>query len=129
MERLKNTKQLQRSPPVGDQVFAVSGSCSATTEDQIATAEAHGFQIINFDVSTVTQPKRFAAELERVRNESLIKLSKNYDVLVATARGPDDLMIKRMEEAVNKTTPDECCNERQEALPANWYLTSGALQT
>ena len=96
-----------------DQIFAVSGSCSATTEDQIATAEAHGFQIINFDVSTVTQPKRFAAELERVRNESLIKLSKNYDVLVATARGPDDLMIKRMEEAVSKTTMNpSAANER-----------------
>ena len=51
--------------------------------------------------------------MERVRNESLIKLSKNYDVLVATARGPDDLMIKRMEKAVSKTTMNpSAANER-----------------
>ena len=101
-----------------DQIFAVSGSCASTTEDQIATAEAHGFQILNFDVSTVTAPKRLAAELERVRNESLKGLSENYDVLVTTARGPDDPMIKRMEEAINKTgmTPSAANERLGEAL-------------
>ena len=109
------------TPPVltpVDQIFAVSGSCASTTEDQIAKAEAHGFQILNFDVSTVTDLKRLAAELERVRNESLKRLSKNYDVLVLTARGPNDPMIKRMEEAVNKTsvTPSAANERLGEAL-------------
>ena len=101
-----------------EQIFAVSGSCALTTEDQIATAEDHGFQILNFNVSTVTEPKRLAAELERVRNESLKRLSKNHDVLVATARGPDDPMIKRMEEAINKTsmTPSAANDRLGEAL-------------
>ena len=112
--------QYEKAPvlkPV-DQIFAVSGSCASTTEDQIATAEAHGFQILNFDVSKVTEPKSLAAELDRVRNESLKMLSKNYDVLVTTARGLDDPMIKQMEEAVQKAnmTPSAANKRIGEAL-------------
>ena len=40
-------------------------------------AEAHGFQILNFEASTATEPKRLAAELERLRNKSFKELSEN----------------------------------------------------
>ena len=101
-----------------EQIFAVSGSCALTTEIQIAKAEAQGFQVLDFDASTATEPQRLAAELERVRNESLRRLSENNDVLVTTARGPEDLKIKRMKEAIEKTgsTPSRANERLGEAL-------------
>ena len=101
-----------------DQIFAVSGSCALTTEDQIAMAEAKGFQIIDFDASTATEPQCLVAELERVRNESFRRLSENHDVLVTTARGPEDQAIKQMKEAISKTgvTPSKANKRLGEAL-------------
>jgi uncharacterized protein YgbK (DUF1537 family) len=85
-----------------DQIFAVSGSCAPTTADQIAVAEAKGFRILDLDASKATDPQRLTTELDCVRKESFRLLSEGHDVLVTTARGPDDPMIKRMAEAIAK---------------------------
>lgn len=93
----------QHRPPelqAVDQLFAVTGSCAPTTADQIATAEANGFRVLDIDASTAADPQRLAAELARVRSDSLGLLSRGHDVLATTARGPDDPNVARMAKAI-----------------------------
>lgn len=84
-----------------DQIFAVSGSCSPTTGDQIAHAESKGFQVLDFDAAAAVDTERIATEMDRVRTKSLSLLSQGHDVLVTTARGPDDPAIAGMTEAIH----------------------------
>lgn len=85
-----------------DQIFAVSGSCSPTTAEQIAHAEANGFQIVIFDAATAVNPSDLAVERDRVRNISLSHLSDGLDVLVTTARGPNDPSLAKMANAISR---------------------------
>jgi len=84
-----------------DQLFAVSGSCAPTTADQIACAEANGFEVLEFDAATVVDPAALQRETERLRTTSLHLLSEGRDVLVTSARGPDDPSLGRMSDAVD----------------------------
>lgn len=88
-----------RLTPVS-RIFAVSGSCAPTTADQIACAEAKGFQIVGFDAAAAADPAALAAETERVKAVCLRRLSEGGDVLAVTARGPDDPSVARMAAAV-----------------------------
>ena len=92
-----------------NQIFAVSGSCALTTADQIAVAEAKGFQVLDLDASAATDQRRLATEMEFVEAECLSLLSQGHDVLVTTARGPDDPIIARVSEAITTSgaTPGE----------------------
>mgnify|MGYP001971032383 CR=1 FL=1 len=104
--RARGMLDAQRTAPVlsaVNQIFAVSGSCSLTTADQIAVAEAKGFQVLDLDASAATDEQRLAAEMEFVRAECLSLLSQGHDVLVTTARGPDDPMVARMAEAIKRS--------------------------
>ncbi len=83
-----------------DQLFAVSASVAATTADQIACAVASGFHFIQFDATAAVDLGRLDAEFDRVRRASLSALSEGRDVLVATARGPDDPAVAAMSEAI-----------------------------
>lgn len=86
-----------------EQMFAVSGSCASTTADQITCAEANGFKIIEFDAAAAADPQRLGTEMNHVSTDSLSTLSSGYDVLVTTARGPDDPSLARMAEAIDKS--------------------------
>lgn len=81
-------------------IFAVTGSCSPTTAEQIDVAEAQGFRIVPFDAAASVDASALTAERERVKTACLELLSAGHDVLAATARGPDDPAIARMGEAV-----------------------------
>lgn len=82
------------------QLFAVSGSCAPTTATQIDRAARHGFAILDFDATTSVEPSLLRAEAERLKEAALRLLSEGRDVLVTTARGPDDPAVARMTEAV-----------------------------
>lgn len=99
---LTGTHDAPNMDPV-DQLFAVSGSCAPTTATQIAYAGAAGFEVLDFDAATSVDPDRLATEKARVLTIALSHLSKGLDVLVTTARGPDDPAIARMSEALAKT--------------------------
>lgn len=86
------------------QLFAVSGSCAPTTAEQIAYAEAKGFQILNFDAATAVHETKLASEVERICSETLSLLADGHDVLVSTTRGPDDPAIARMAQAVDDSS-------------------------
>lgn len=101
------TKQLPHdyAPPrlqAVDQLFAVSGSCAPTTADQIAFAEAKGFKVLEIDAATAVDLAALQAETERLRQASLQLLSKGRDVVVTSARGPDDPSLARMANAIDQ---------------------------
>ncbi|WP_238366171.1 four-carbon acid sugar kinase family protein [Mesobacterium pallidum] len=81
-----------------DQLFAVSGSCAPTTATQIARADAAGFAVLDLDAS---DPGALAAEAARTLDAALDLLGQGRDVLVATARGPDDPRVTRLSAAEN----------------------------
>ena len=84
-----------------DQIFAVSGSCAPTTAQQIAHAEANGFDIIAIDATKAADADALAREMVEVRARSLSRLSEGRDVLAVTARGPDDPAVRAMTAAVS----------------------------
>lgn len=78
------------------QIFAVSASVSPTTAEQIAHAEEYGFVYISFNANSAADPDQLLAERKRVFAASLIALSNGQDVIVASARGPDDSAVDAM---------------------------------
>ncbi len=95
------------------QLFAVSGSCAQTTADQIAHAEAKGFAILDVDASASVDPGKLAADMDRVETEALSRLSQGQNVLVSTARGPDDLSVARMNDSIAQSgVPAAQANQR-----------------
>jgi 3-oxoisoapionate kinase len=94
------------SPPtlskVG-QIFVVNGSCSPVTASQIETAEKNGFAVINFNAVQALDPWTVQGEVERCLKKSLELLAQGRDVLVTTARGPDDPTVRNMPEFIRST--------------------------
>ena len=91
------------TPPVASRaphVVAVSGSCSPVTAEQIAWAEAHGFDGVRLDPAAAVDERRWAAELERGVGRALAVLSAGRDPVIYTARGPDDPSMPALREAV-----------------------------
>ncbi len=96
-----------------EQLFAVTGSCAPTTAEQIAQADAYGFEIIDFDASCAVDDRMLNAEVDRTRAAALDLLSEGRDVIVTTARGPDDPAVQRMHEVTKKHgASSENANER-----------------
>jgi len=85
-----------------EQLFAVSGSCAPTTAAQIDFAQAHDFEVLDFDAAQAVDPTSLQAETDRVRRMSLQLLSDGRDVLVTSARGPDDSSLARMSAAIDR---------------------------
>ena len=82
------------------QIFCVSGSCSPVNAAQIAAAEAHGFHVVALDAAEAVAAPAWQAALSRCLTQSLAALGNGRDVLVATARGPDDPALSRVRDAV-----------------------------
>lgn len=98
-----------RLPPVFDppkltpveQIFCVSGSCSPINSGQIEAAEARGFDVIELDAARAVDPVGWQQTLDQTMQQSLIALSEGHDVIVATARDPDDPAMARVNEAIS----------------------------
>jgi uncharacterized protein YgbK (DUF1537 family) len=91
------------TPPAAkraSRVVAVSGSCSPVTAEQIAWAEAHGFEGIRLDPAAAVDAERWAAELEAGVGRALQALSSGRDPVIFTARGPDDPSVAALSAAV-----------------------------
>lgn len=94
-----------KPPPLKpvDQLFAVSGSCAPTTASQIDFAANKGVKILEFDAAQAIDRTGLQAETDRLLKASLPLLSEGHDVLVTSARGPDDPAVARMNEAVERS--------------------------
>ena len=113
--KIKVIKRYTNAPKLSPvkQIFAVSGSCSPTTADQILAAKANGFKVLDFKAFKAIEPRCLAAELDYVYHKSLKYLSDGYDVLVTTAKGPNDPTIKLTTETIAKANvPPAVPNER-----------------
>jgi uncharacterized protein YgbK (DUF1537 family) len=91
------------TPPIAkraSRVVAVSGSCSPVTAEQIAWAEAHGFEGIRLDPTAAVDAGRWAAEIEAGVGRALQALSAGRDPVIFTARGPDDPSVAALSAAV-----------------------------
>ncbi|WP_108398894.1 four-carbon acid sugar kinase family protein [Devosia submarina] len=74
-------------------VVVVSGSVSPTTAAQIDHAEAHGFTVIAADpIELIEQPAHAVASLVA---RAAAQLASSRDLLICTARGPDDNSVAR----------------------------------
>jgi uncharacterized protein YgbK (DUF1537 family) len=85
---------------IAPHVVAVSGSCSPVTAEQIAWAEAHGFESIRLDPALAVDERQWAAEQERGIARGLAVLSEGRDPVIYTARGPNDPSVPALREAV-----------------------------
>lgn len=76
-------------PPPGaaDRIAVVSGSCSPTTERQIRTASAHGFDAVAVDPLRLASPGRDDAIADAVTAGSKV-LAAGRSVILHTAMGP-----------------------------------------
>lgn len=76
-------------PPVhrADQVFAVSGSCSAQTAQQVAHAVAHGWTGIYLEPRHLLDPLSRENALAAVSNEVMSAIHAGTSVVVYTAQG------------------------------------------
>jgi len=90
-----------RLEPV-EHLFAINGSCAPTTAEQIDCAAACGFKILDIEAAKAVDPAALQAEIQRLNQKSLQLLSEGHDVLVTSARGPDDPSVARMSEAIDR---------------------------
>ena len=97
--RLPATFDTPKLRPV-EQIFCVSGSCSPINSAQIDEAERQGFAVIEIDASLAVDPDAWQRILDQTLQDSLRILSGGRDVIVATARGPDDAALKRVKAAI-----------------------------
>lgn len=82
-----------------DQVLVVSGSASRLSATQIQAAIDAGFSEVVVDVSSLASAQTGATEQRLVR-EVLDALATGASVVVHTARGPDDVRIDALIEAL-----------------------------
>jgi len=101
-----------RLQPV-DQLFAVTGSCAPTTATQIEMAQANGFDVLTFDAAASADETALNAAIAATVDDALSRLSDGRDVLVTTAKGPDDPSVARMAAALDVTgVSAQVANER-----------------
>lgn len=89
-------------------LLVVSGSCSPTTAAQISAAHAAGFALIPLDATAALDERMWRAALTDAGTQAQASLAGGRNVLVHTARGPDDPAIDRLTSALDasKTPPD-----------------------
>lgn len=83
-----------------DQVVIASGSVSPITASQIAWASSHGFGVLQLDASKAVSEGAWAAEIGLAVEAAKSVLSSGLSVIIATAQGPDDLAVTRLNLAV-----------------------------
>lgn len=93
--QLETVNQTAGAKPV-EQIIAVSGSVSPTTADQIAWAEANGFDVIALDGVEIAQ----GGTTDAVFETAMATLKAGRDALICTARGPGDPAVARLRAAV-----------------------------
>jgi len=73
------------------QMVAISGSASALTADQISHASAHGFSTLALDAAAcLSEPSAIAS----TASAAIDALSTGQDVLIYSAKGPEDSALK-----------------------------------
>lgn len=101
---LRNQGLIQDAPLVtgaglAHQMVAISGSASALTADQISHAAAHGFATLAVDAAACLSDR---SEIAHVTVAALTALSSGQDVLIYSAKGPDDPALHTFRAAADR---------------------------
>ncbi|GGE58089.1 four-carbon acid sugar kinase family protein [Actibacterium pelagium] len=83
-----------------EQVLVVSGSVSPTTAEQIDWAERNGFDVFVLDPTAVLAEDSGKETLAAFRQSVFAAVAAGRDVVVCSARGPDDPSVARLRSAV-----------------------------
>lgn len=83
-----------------EQVLVVSGSASKLSETQIQTAVEAGFHEVAIDVEALTTGPDTAGAKEQLVRSVVAALAEGASVVMHTARGPDDMRVARLIEAL-----------------------------
>lgn len=94
--------QAVATPPLAPArpLLVVSGSCSSITARQITTAEKSGFVVLELDAVAGLDPQAWQRALNSTGDTMLSHLAAGRNVLVCTARGPDDPAVGRLDAAL-----------------------------
>jgi uncharacterized protein YgbK (DUF1537 family) len=97
----KISENQQRSELVkpADQVFAVSGSASIITQQQIENAVKEGFHGIRISVDQIVNDESASREL---LNQAIVLMREGKSVILYTAMGPEDEAITATRERFNQ---------------------------
>jgi uncharacterized protein YgbK (DUF1537 family) len=83
-----------------ERIACVSGSVSAITAAQIATAAENGFAVVPLETPLAVDARRWHDEIERAARQSLVSAANGRDVIVHSALGPDDPRVARLATAL-----------------------------
>ncbi|GJM36823.1 MAG: hypothetical protein DHS20C19_01900 [Acidimicrobiales bacterium] len=109
---IPDAPRLPPIPPSGP-MLAVSGSCSAVTARQIGRAADDGFHIVDLPTSHAVDPSAWDDVLSRGVREVVDTLRAGRDVLVTTARGPEDPRVDSLRRALAAAGgSEEAVNDR-----------------
>jgi uncharacterized protein YgbK (DUF1537 family) len=89
-----------------DQLFVVSGSVSPMTDDQITWAEENGFIIFDFDPVWVIEADIHQNAFSAFQEAVFDATNAGRDVVVCSARGPDDPSVHAMYQAAARAGLD-----------------------
>jgi uncharacterized protein YgbK (DUF1537 family) len=81
-------------------IAAVSGSCSPVTGRQIEWAEKNGLAAIRLEVASAVDEQRWRGVLDAAIDAATRALASGLSPLVYTARGPDDVAIPALKQAI-----------------------------
>lgn len=90
------------SPGPADRLLVMSGSCSPVTEEQIQWGLHNGFHGLPINTAAIVSPDIWGHEFNRVVTEAVTLLEQGKDVIAYSALGPEDSMIKKTKEALQK---------------------------
>jgi uncharacterized protein YgbK (DUF1537 family) len=85
-----------------DQLFVVSGSVSPMTADQIAWAEGNGFAVFDLDPVWAIEEGAHQNAFADFQEAVFAAVNAGRDVVVCSARGPDDPSVDAMHKAAER---------------------------
>ncbi|MFN0087354.1 MAG: four-carbon acid sugar kinase family protein [Blastocatellia bacterium] len=96
-------------PPAGavGQLLVMAGSCSAATLAQIEWAEAHGYASLRLDALPLVDGATAEAERDRLQRAALDLLAAGRSVVLYSARGPHDPVMRSSGERLRQRGIDE----------------------
>jgi uncharacterized protein YgbK (DUF1537 family) len=81
--------------PLAEPILVMSGSVAPTTASQVEHAAAAGFETMRLDTSRLVDPAEREPERRAVVQDAVSVLESGTDVVLYTARGPDDPAVER----------------------------------
>ena len=102
---------LKHRPPA-DPILVVSGSVAPTTASQVERAAAEGFETIRLDTPRLIDPAERDAERRAVVHDTVSVLESGTDVVLYTAKGPDDPAIERTRRRFEELGPPGALGDR-----------------